>query len=154
MNSKEQFDKWVSDWDSAVKGGFLDKAAINGADEETEAEVGVSADSELIQEEVKVNPKDMAKAMVNSPNPIKPHTMGMDQDMTDPVSMGATYDVADLEQLNDLKVKLHGLLDKLNTMHGFGEATSKLESKIAEVQKQIDEISNGLSKGVPSQQGD
>lgn len=154
-NTRLELDKWQQTWENALKNGFNTgnkTAEEKSAEEEKPVEI---VDGSLIQEEVKTNPKDVAKALVNSPNVIKPSTIGVDQDMTDPVSMGATYDVGDIEKLNDLKLKLHGLLDKLNTLHGFGESTTKLEAKIAEVQKQIDEISNGLSKvSVPSAQSD
>jgi hypothetical protein len=111
-------------------------------------------EGDLMQEEVHVEPKTMAKAMAQSPNPIRPSSIGMDQDVKNPISLGATYDVADLQSLETLKVKLHGLLDKLNGIEGLAGTGAKLESQIASLQKQIDEISDGLAHGVPSNQGD
>ena len=110
-------------------------------------------EGDLIQE-FEVEPKTMAKAMASSPNPIKPSSIGMDQDVKNPVSVGGTYDVGDIQNLENLKVKLHNLLHKLSSIEGLADTNSKLESQIQSLQKQIDEISDGLSHGVPSHQGD
>jgi hypothetical protein len=111
-------------------------------------------EGDLMQEDVKVDPKTMARAMASSANPIKPSSIGIDQDVKNPVSLGSTYDISDLQNLESLKVKLHGLLDKLNGLEGLADTSAKLESQIVSLQKQIDEISDGLSQGIPSHQGD
>lgn len=106
-----------------------------------------------LNEAVSVDKKSMADSLLSSANPIRPSTVGNDKSLTDPVALGATYDVADLQKLEDLKLRLHGLIDKLNGFDTKGGSVTKLESQIESLQKQIDEMSNGLSK-VPSQQGD
>lgn len=110
---------------------------------------------DLLQEETQVDTKQFNKSMAYSPNPVRPSSVGKDQDIRNPVSVGATYDVADLEGLNNLKLKLHDLLSKLNSMEGRSlPGSPKLESQINALQRQIDELSDGLSKGIPSSQGD
>jgi len=110
---------------------------------------------DLIQEEVAVDKKAFVKTMASSPNPIRPASVGMDQDVNSPLSVGATYDVPDLQNLETLKTKLHDLLVKLNSMEGKSQSGSpKLESQIQSLQKQIDELSDNLSRGIPSQLGD
>ncbi len=111
-------------------------------------------EGDLIQEDVKVDAKDMAGAMRNSPNPIRPASMGKDQELDNPVSIGATYDVGDLEELEKVKLKLHSLIDKLNGLEANGQANGKLEQQIATLSKQIDEMSDNLNRNLPNQQGD
>lgn len=108
-----------------------------------------------LNESVSVDKKDYADSLVSSANPVRPSTVGNDKSLNDPVAMGSTYDVADLQKLDALKVKLHDLIGKLNGFDAIGSSVTKLESQIDSLQKQIDEMSNGFGKsGIPSQQGD
>lgn len=109
---------------------------------------------ELIQEDFEVDAKHMANTMLKSPNPIRPSSIGKDTDVHNPVSMGATYDVTDIEELEKVKIKLHGLIDKLNSLNGHGQSNAKLEQQIAALSKQIDEMSDNLNRCVPNPQGD
>ncbi|RDJ35287.1 MAG: hypothetical protein DWQ19_10760 [Crenarchaeota archaeon] len=111
-------------------------------------------DGDLIQEDIDVDPKYMADSMLKSANPVRPSSVGKDQDVSSPVSVGATYDVSDLEQLEKVKTKLHNLIGKLNGMEAVGKSDAKLEQQIASLSKQLDEISDSLNRSVPSQQGD
>lgn len=115
----------------------------------------LSGDLQVMQEEVVVDVKKYTHSLANTPNPIRPNSVGMDQDIKNPISLGATYDVGDLEGLETLKTKLHNLLVKLNSMEGRSQTGStKLESQIQSLQKQIDELSDNLCKSIPSQVGD
>ena len=191
MNQYDDFEKWVDQWDAALKTGAFDtpkNQPMPSAQSAPESFFGIrqsapsadvksddarywsdvyklsrdfrdddylgGEDHEVIQEEVAVDTKKMAKSLSNSPNPIRPSSIGMDQDIRNPLSVGATYDVSDLTNLEALKVKLHGLLDKLNAMEGRGQSGAKLESQIQSLQRQIDEFSDNLATSVPSQQGD
>lgn len=108
-----------------------------------------------LSETTSVDKKSYSDSLVSSANPVRPSTVGNDKDLTDPVAMGSTYDVADLQKLDDLKIKLHNLIDKLNGVEAKGESVTKLENQIDSLQKQIDEMSNNFGKsGIPSQQGD
>ena len=117
---------------------------------------GPEAATNNYTEEIALDIKKYAKAMSGTANPIRPASVGKDQDLTNPISMGATYDVADLQSLETLKTKLHDLLVKLNSMEGRSQTGStKLESQIKSLQDQIDELSDNLTRtGIPSQIGD
>lgn len=110
--------------------------------------------SKVIKENLAVDTKSFTKDMVSSPNPIRPSSVGKDNGDGNPAAFGTTYGVNELEKLEDLKIKLHNLIDKLNGFDVNGQSGSKLENQIQSVKKQIDEISDGLSKSFPSQQGD
>lgn len=112
-----------------------------------------SPSSQVIKENLAVDAKSMVNTMASSPNPVRASSIGKDNGEDSPVAVGTTYGVEEFEKLEDLKIKLHNLIDKLNGFDAMGKA-SKLESQIQSVKKQIDEISDGLSKSIPSQQGD
>lgn len=91
------------------------------------------------------DPKKITKVLQNTPNPIRSSSVGMDQDITDPISTGTTYDVDDLQNLETLKLKLHDLLSKLNAYESRSEGSAKLVSQIEALQRQIDDFSSQLS---------
>jgi len=76
-----------------------------------------------------------------APNPVTRATVGKDQNAA---AVGVHYDVDNFQGLESLKLKLHGLLDKLNGMDSKGESTTKLETQIVALEKQIDELSNNI----------
>lgn len=102
-------------------------------------ELDLDGYEEVIQEETAVETKK------KSANPITAASLGMDQDVKNPASVGATYDIDQLQNLEGLKLKLHNLLSKLNDFEGRGESAAKFESKIQSLQKQIDELSSSLA---------
>lgn len=58
-------------------------------------------------------------------------------------------EVKELNDLEKLKIKLHDLLDRLNTMDSENKSTTKLESQIEALHKQIDELTVCLSTDEP-----
>ena len=118
---------------------------------------GDSPDPTLLHEEK--NTQQISKivnAMGQSPNPIRAPSVGMDQSM-EPGPLGVTFGPEDIQEIADLKVKLHGLKDKLNTLEGKGQGDKKLESTIGSLQNKIDELSDALGKAFPREvlpQGD
>jgi hypothetical protein len=138
-------------WDSVYELSKLYSTDDRNLDHDPHAD---HLEGDLMQEEVEVDVKKMANSMIQSPNPIRANSFGKDQDLTNPISTGATYDIADLESLEKVKLKLHGLIDKLNGLEGNGQGGGKLEQQIAALSKQIDEMSDNLNRGVPSNQGD
>jgi len=143
MNTtKEDLQKWISKWEEAQKTDLFKSPNAVEPTPETGWDDVLSGD--LIQE--KLDHKSVGQAIMDSPNPIQPTSVGVDQDIKNPNSMSATYSVGDLERLEGLKLKLHGLLDKLNTMEGLGKSATKLESQITSLNKQIDDLSDSLSK--------
>jgi len=110
--------------------------------------------TDVIKESIAVDKKSYTDALAGSPNPVRPSSVGKDTGNDNPLNTGATYDVADFQKLEDLKLKLHGLIDKLNGFDTKSSSVTKLEGQIESLKKKIDEMSDGFSKSVPSQQGD
>ena len=97
-----------------------------------------------------------AKIMAQTPNPIRATSIGMDQDMSQ-ATLGVIFTPKELESLSDLKVKLHGLQDKLNALEGKGQPGKRYEAQIAKLVTQINELSDSLSQSFPDEimhQGD
>lgn len=87
-----------------------------------------------------------AKAIAQTPNPIRQASIGPDQDST-PRSLGMTFTPADLEVLSDMKVRLHDLESKLSATLGRGEAGTQFEAKITAMRRKINELSDMLTQG-------
>jgi hypothetical protein len=177
---KDQFDQWCDMWDKANEQGVFEKASQPTPPDQTAdvsffgpsdthptsslRDVDIqywksvyslsdsSGASDLLQEAKEVQNKDVsdaAKAMGHSPNPIRAPSVGMDQAM-DNTSLGVTFTPEDIQSLAEMKVKLHGLKDKLNTAEGKGQTNKKLESQISSLQNQIDELSDTLGQAFPN----
>ncbi len=89
----------------------------------------------------------VAKAQMHSPNPIYYYSAGKDQDphITPNFSSGPV-----LNDLIDLKLKLHALEGRLNTMIGSGKPdrqVQKLESELRKLRNRLDELSDSLHGG-------
>lgn len=180
LNERDDFDKWVSQWDAANQNGTFEapaKAHMPSTQTAPEGFFGtrLNSPSETVPQsdidywrDVYSNSRDFMaepdlddsvlqenkapkkvikenKAPYKAPNPILTSTLGMDQDVKNPSSVGSTFGVTDLESLENLKLKLHGLLDKLNGFEAASQGVTKLESQIQSLQKQIDELSDSLS---------
>ena len=105
----------------------------------------------LTNEEVDLPTKDFAAAITKAANPIKPNSIGMDQDPQNLVSLGYTYTAEDLAKLEDLKKDMYDLITKLNQAELQGEDSKKLKTKSEELQKEIDELSDKMTRTVPQQ---
>jgi hypothetical protein len=183
--SDSEFSKWVQQWDDAQSKGIfkddtpqlpdLNKQSSDNSyfgmcnshstddiptnDSEYWRQVLAASDPEFKEEMLNENNKklgDMAKAIAQSPNPVRPHSLGKDQDLT-PQSLGLTYSEQDVEELAGLKLQLHALQDKLNTFECRGQNGKKFESQIQSLQKKIDELSTAMTQAFPNalgQQGD
>lgn len=102
------------------------------------------------------NVGNVAKAIAQSPNPVRPHSVGKDQDLS-PQSLGLTFSEQDVEELADLKLQLHALQDKLNSFESRGQNSKKFESQIKTLKRKIDELSDAMTQTFPNalgQQGD
>lgn len=108
-------------------------------------------DGKLTNEEINLPIKDFTKAVTTSPNPIKPSSVGMDQDPNNLVSLGTTYTNEDLAKLENLKNDLYELLLKLNQSELEGETSKKMKTKLEDLQKDIDELSDKMTKTLPQQ---
>lgn len=99
---------------------------------------------------------EIAKAMAHSPNPIRGGSVGEDQAM-EPGPLGVTFSPEEIEELSELKKKLHALQDQVNTAEGKGGRSKKFESQIKTLKGKIDELSNNFTQAFPtatSSQGD
>lgn len=90
----------------------------------------------------------IAKAQLRSPNPIYYYSAGKDQDphVTQNWAMGGK----EIEEIEDMKVKLHQLEGKLNAMIGEGKPdrqVQKLESELRKLRDRLDELSDSLHGG-------
>lgn len=99
---------------------------------------------EMITEVAKAkNPEmgNIASAMAHSPNPVRPDTIGKDQEQFD-----MTFTEKDIEDLSELKIQLHAMEDKINDFEGRGENAKKYENQITTLKKKIDDLSDSLSR--------
>ena len=108
------------------------------------------ADPLALREDANSKPttSDVAKAMINSPNPIHPSSVGKDQDMQ-PVQLGVTFSPKDIEELAELKVSLHSMKDRLNELEGRGKTPSDYKTQLSSLEKKMDELSNRITQGFP-----
>ena len=113
-------------------------------------------DQEILLEDDQKIVGDVAKTIAKSPNPIRQHTVGKDQELN-VQSLGSTFSEQDIEELTSLKVKLHSLQDQLNTFESRGRNARKFESQIHTLKNKIDELSDAMTRTFPfaiSPQGD
>jgi hypothetical protein len=103
----------------------------------------------LIQEsEDQKRASEVAKAMAQSPNPVRGSSVGEDQSM-EKGPLGVTFSPEEIEELSELKKKLHALKDEANTVEGKGGRSKKFESKIKNIKDQIDKLSTEFTKSFP-----
>lgn len=182
---KEQLDHWIKQWEDAQAKGIItvnkpvaketntsyfgfqnekDEKESDDAEASYWNSLAIAAapadeQEELLQEQKKDDnamTANVAKAIVQSPNPIRPNSVGKDQDLK-PQSLGLTYSEQDIEELAEMKIKLHSLQDQLNSFEGRGQNSRKFESQIDSLKQKIDELSDAMTRGFPfaiSQQGD
>ena len=101
----------------------------------------------------KLNENDAAlaktvKSAAAAPNPIRLHSVGADQDLS-PGSLGLTFTPEDVENLAEMKVKLHALQDELNSFEGRGKNAKKFEGQITSLKEKIDELSTAMTQSFP-----
>lgn len=85
-------------------------------------------------------------AIANAHNPIAPNTVGKDQDVN--VTQNWAIGGEQIQQLEKLKIELHDLESKLNTILSKEEEEPKsFQSKIDSLKKEIDKLSDSLGGG-------
>ena len=94
---------------------------------------------------------DIAKAVkiaAGAANPIALHSMGPDQEIGH-AQMSLTFTPEDVENLAQLKYKLHELTSELNSFEGRGKNAKKFETQISSLKKKIDELSTTMTQVLP-----
>jgi len=121
---------------------------LNEVDTKYWARLSKKADPLYVESKLK-DFKINTKALGNAQNPIHPDSVGKDQDVN--VAQDWAMGGQKLEQLEKLKVELHDLEVKLNSILGNEDASAKTEetaqSKIDSLKKEIDKLSDSLTGG-------
>jgi len=156
--TRDDLDKWTAQWDKAQADGVFEDSPkqIQQLDLSPDGATDwQKANPELLQEDNK-DAGNVAASIAQSPNPVRQSTAGKDQEL-EPGPLGLTFSEKDIEDLSELKIKLHNLQDKLNTFEGRGENSTKFESQINSVKDKIEELSTAMTQAFPysiSPQGD
>jgi hypothetical protein len=101
----------------------------------------------LNEEAVDPNIKKIVKGNQNSPNPIYYYSAGKDQE---PHVTPNFTDGPKMRELIDLKLKVHALEGKVNTMIGEGKPDTqvdKVERELRKIREKLDELSDTLNGG-------
>ena len=121
-------------------------------------DVVAGAEEQLLQEanaeETEV--AQVAKAIAQSPNPIRQASVGKDQELS-PQPLGLTFTEEDIEKLVELKLQLHNAKALLASYDAENKSTKAQESKVATLTAKMDELSDAMSQAFPLQispQGD
>lgn len=91
--------------------------------------------------------KKSAKSMARAANPVSAASVGKDQEMS-AGSLGSTFGEEDLEELAELKKKLHDLTSKYASFVGDEKGDKKLQTKIDALKLQIDELSDQMCQSL------
>lgn len=131
---------------SAGMGGYVDPFEAFKKSQKAKAETEIQLEN---TGDVKSDSAKIAQAIAQSPNPVKPGSIGMDQDIHDPGSLGQTFSTEQLTQLAELKVQLHDLENKLNAFDVEGKAVRGLEGKISGLKSRINNMSDEMGHSLP-----
>lgn len=170
MEDTNQFNNWVDQWDKAVKDGifnnipkqeldlktnepsresFFGDLNINTNSTPSDEEVGYwndvskySEETNILNENKKINKS--VKTAANTPNPVVVDTVG--KDTNKPSKKGFASNKT-LEQLEELKNKLHSLENEMLTKEALGKDFKKVEKEMEKVYSIIDKLSNELNQG-------
>ncbi len=158
----DEFMKWMSQYDKAVKDGVFEEApkfkdskdSFFGLSPNYENEEIKDSDIEHWNKVISANdpPEQLltenkerakkAEKLANTPNPVRDHsTIGKDQDLE-----GARWvDDKIFEQLESIKKQLYTLESKLNAAEGVGKKTNGMQDKIDKLKEQLDELSDSFA---------
>jgi hypothetical protein len=158
--SKDDFENWVDKWDKALADGvFKDSPKIPSTAPQTSQDSFFGLQQSNPTDSINSSDADYWRAIssvadggvemqridesdavsVDLPNPIRKSTEGADQDLK-PGSLGITFSEDDIRQLEEMKVKLHELENKIAAMDDKGDYEAKVKSMI----EKIGEISNKM----------
>lgn len=164
-SSKEDFDGWVDKWDKALKGDIFKDSpklpstapqtsdnsffglqqtnptdSISSSDADYWKAISSVADGGVDMQ--RIDESDMGNSPLASddPNPVRRETEGKDQEL-DSRPLGLTFDEEDIKSLEDMKLKLHELENKIASMDDkdYGAQVKAMIEK-------IDELSNKMCR--------
>ena len=129
-----------------------DSDAKYWADLHNTPELGGVKEDELLQEATDrgqswTDPKAQNKKY--PPNPLRVDSGGEDQKL-EPQQLGVTFDEKDIEELIDIKNRLHELENKMIATSMTGNSTKTAESRIESLKKKLDELSSAMGYGLPN----
>lgn len=157
--SKDDFEDMVSKWDQALEKGIFKDApkppststhtsddsffgfkqdnptdSIAGSDAEYWRAISSVADGGVEFQRLDESTEE------DGPNPVRKGTEGPDSDLSDK-AISATFNEDDVKKLEEMKVKLHELQDKVAEM---GE--KKYEDQVKSLISKIEELSNRMGR--------
>lgn len=163
--AKDNFDKWVDQWDKAVQDGIFKDApkppstskntsdssffglrqdnptdSIDPTDASYWNAISSVADGGVDFQRLDEADTGVAPLAGPGPNPVRRETEGKDQEIK-PRSVGLTFDEEDIKNLEQMKIKLHELESKAAAM---GE--NNYDDQISAMIAKIDELSNSMCK--------
>jgi hypothetical protein len=162
---KQDFDGWVEKWDAALKKGIFDAPSsppstckstsddsffgfrhdnhtdsIERSDSEYWRAIDAVASGGVEMQRLDEADTGVAPLAGPGPNPVRRGTEGKDQDM-EPRQIGATFTKEELDDLDEMKKKLHDLHSKAAAMDDK-DYSSQIQAMI----KKIDDLSDKLGK--------
>jgi hypothetical protein len=100
--------------------------------------------NEMLKPQTKKELGEKVDRIAADPNPIQSWTVGMDQDSSNPPEWGEGLN-AEVDELAELKVELQSLVEKVMTAEVKGKNDKGAMSKIKELRKKIDALSDEVS---------
>lgn len=168
----QEFEKWVDQWDKALKDGVFDKSEEKPVDLDLpkpskenffgSLEIDTNSvpdqkdidywnditnysesENTILNESEKKEKKERVEKIVNSPNPIEVDTVNKDTN-----KLNKTFVKEDqINKLAELKDKMYKLENELITKEILGKNYKKAEKALQNIKKLIDKISDSLNQG-------
>lgn len=156
-SSKEEFDNWVDKWDQALQNNIFEKPkTLPSTSKETSSSSFFGLRQDTPPESIDPNDSAYWKAIGDVangveierldessdylPNPLHLGTEGEDQKL-EPHQLGNTYTEEDLKKLEELKLKLHDIENKV-----AGMDEKNYQEQIKSLILKIEDLSNKMSR--------
>ena len=167
-SSKDDFDGWVDKWDKALKADIFKDApklpstaphtsddsffgiqqsnpsdSISSSDASYWKAISSVADGGVDMQRIDESDMGVSPLAGDGPNPVRRETEGKDQQM-DARPLGLTFDEEDIKSLEDMKVKLHELENKIASMdeRDYGSQVKAMIDKIDELSNKMCRVKN------------
>lgn len=158
--SKDDFDSWVDKWDKALADGvFKDAPKIPGTAPQTSQDSFFGLQQSNPTDSINSSDADYWRAInsvadggvemqridesdavsVDLPNPVRKSTDGMDQELK-PAPLGLTFSEEDIKKLEEMKVKLHELENKIAAMDDKGNYESQVKAMLEKIGELSDKM--------------